>query len=186
MRRVLARPRISTPSDFHEKSCWKIRWPRSPAKKRALGRFPPNAAKKRSCDTLMSCASSTTAKSNGGLWLAASAVASAVNMAACVKMPRSLICLCNRSKMDHKIARCASGSRVLRPSRATSRYAAQLSNCHASTTCSHSVNRKCGLNLWALTASDAARRSSFTSSRLARFTGPHSALCRRSPTALIE
>ena len=37
------------------------------------------------------------------------------------------------------------------PRRATSRYASQLSSCHASTTCSHSVRRKCRLNLWPVT-----------------------------------
>ena len=37
---------------------------------------------------------------------------------------------------------CGSGNRVLRPSRATSRYDSHDSNCHASTTCSHSVKRK--------------------------------------------
>ena len=40
-----------------------------------------------------------------------------------------------------------SGSRVFRPSRATSRYASQLSSCQASTTWSHSVNRNCGTEL---------------------------------------
>lgn len=29
---VVERPRTSTPAAFHEKGCWKILWPRSPAK----------------------------------------------------------------------------------------------------------------------------------------------------------
>ena len=53
------RPRMSTPSAFHENGCWKMRWPRSPVKKRAFGRLPPSAARKRSWATLTSCASST-------------------------------------------------------------------------------------------------------------------------------
>ena len=52
------------------------------------------------------------------------------------------------SKIDQRIARCGSGSLVFRPSRATSRYASHVSNCHASTTCSHSVRRNARLNLW--------------------------------------
>ena len=40
-RRVRERPRMSTPRAFQEKGCWKMRWPRSPAKKSALGRPPP-------------------------------------------------------------------------------------------------------------------------------------------------
>ena len=39
-----------------------------------------------------------------------------------------------------------SGRRVFRPKRRTSRYPSQLCNCHASTTCSHSVIKKCRLN----------------------------------------
>ena len=42
----------------------KVCCPRSPAKKSALGRLPPRAALNRSWATLISCASSTTVKSN--------------------------------------------------------------------------------------------------------------------------
>ena len=38
MRSVWERPRMSTPRAFHEKGCWKMRWPRSPAKKRLSAR----------------------------------------------------------------------------------------------------------------------------------------------------
>ena len=53
MRSVRERPRMSTPRDFQENGCWKIRWPRSPAKNRALGRPAPRAARSRSPETLM-------------------------------------------------------------------------------------------------------------------------------------
>ena len=57
---------MSTPSDFHENGGWKIRCPRSPAKKSPLGRSAPRAARNRNWATLTSCASSTTTKSKGG------------------------------------------------------------------------------------------------------------------------
>ena len=57
----------------------------------------------------MSCASSTTAKSNGGCLPLAIADANAVNRPACVVSFRSFNPARTRSKMDHSTARCASG-----------------------------------------------------------------------------
>ena len=106
--------------------------------------------------TLTSCASSTTANSNGACLPAANAAASVVNMPACVLSRCAFSPLRTCSKMDHSTARCASGSLVLRPSRATSRYDSQVANYQASTTWSHSATRNCKLSLWPLTAADAA------------------------------
>jgi len=41
---------------------------------------------------------------------------------------------------------CVDHGKVERQERLTSRYASQVSNCHASTTSSHSVSKKCWLN----------------------------------------
>ena len=101
-RKVRERPRISTPRAFQEKGCWKMRWPRSPAKKSALGRSPPRAAKNRRWATLMSCASSTTAKSKTTFLLFEIAAASEVNSSACVISLRAFSPARTRSKMDHK------------------------------------------------------------------------------------
>ena len=62
---------------------------------------------------------------------------------------------------------------VFLPSRATSRYASQPSNCQASTTCSHSVTRKWSANLCPSTALAASCSSSRTPS------GQHAAGGRR-------
>ncbi len=121
MRSVRERPRMSTPRDFQENGCSKIRWPRSPAKKRALGLSPPSAASSRRWAGLKSCASSTTAKSNTTLLFFAIAAASEVNICAVVISLRDCKPTRTRSKMDHKTLRCASGSRVFRPRRTTSR-----------------------------------------------------------------
>jgi hypothetical protein len=43
---------MSTPRAFHENGCWKIRCPKSPAKKSAFGRLAPSAAKNRRCATV--------------------------------------------------------------------------------------------------------------------------------------
>ncbi len=48
MRRVRERPRMSTPYWVQEKGCWKMRWPRSPAKNRASVPVPARAARRRS------------------------------------------------------------------------------------------------------------------------------------------
>ena len=55
-----------------------------------------------------------------------------------------------RSKIDQTMARCGSFSRVLRPNRITSRYESHESNCHASTTCSHSMIKNGSENLFSL------------------------------------
>ena len=96
------------------------------------------------------------------------AVASLVNMPDRVIIFRDKRSARTRSKIDQRIARCGSGSLVFRPSRTTSRYASHVSNCHASTTCSHSVRRNWSLNLWVPTCSPAARNRSRTTSRGAR------------------
>ncbi len=60
------RPRTSTPSAFQENGCWKIRWPRSPAKNSAVRAVRPPAPRgSAAAATPRSCASSTTTKSNG-------------------------------------------------------------------------------------------------------------------------
>jgi len=87
----------------------------------------------------MSCASSTTAKSNGD------AAPFLIMLREGTEHSRdgNQDCACNSSLTALKIAqsafRCVSFSLVLRPSRTTSRYASQESNCQPSTTCSHSV-----------------------------------------------
>ena len=110
--------------------------------------------------------------SNGVCLPAASAAARAVNMPACVVSRSAINPLRTCSKTVHSTARCASGSLVLRPSRVTSRYDSHVSNCQASTTCSHSVRRNCRPNLCPLTALDATLISPCTASRLANVTGP--------------
>ena len=87
-----------------------------PAKKRALRRPPPKAAKNRTCATVMSCASSTTAKSKTGfLALARSRPPASVNSCASVIISRAFKPSRTRSKIDHKTFRCGSGMRVFLP-----------------------------------------------------------------------
>ena len=116
---------------------------------------------------LMSCASSTTAKSKTTFLFFKIAAANELNNSACVISLRAFNPARTRSKIDHNTKRCASESRVFLPRRTTSRYASQLSNCHASTTCSHSVSRKCRLNLWPTTAFEASCTRSRSTSLLA-------------------
>jgi hypothetical protein len=70
----------------------------------------------------MSCASSTTAKSKTTFLLFEITAASELNSAACVISFRRFNSARTCSKMDHNTLRCASGSRVFLPRRATSRY----------------------------------------------------------------
>ena len=126
---------------------------------------------------------STTTKSNAECLFLVSAAARVVNIPAWVVslllISPTRIC----SKIDHSTARWASGNLVLRPKRATSRYASLVSNCQASTTCSHSVSKKCRLNLCPPTAFDAPLICSRTDSRLASVIAPQCALKRRIPMA---
>ena len=150
-----------------------MRWPRSPAKNKPFGRSAPIAARNRICDTLKSWASSTTAKLKGSGVPAAKNCPNLVNNAASVSRPRASSAARTCSKIDQSTRRCDSDNRVLRPSRATSRYASQLSSCQASTSCSHSLNRKCWLNLWSPTSSDASRSRPPIKSRPTNDAGPN-------------
>jgi hypothetical protein len=132
---------MSTPRDFHENGCWNIRCPRSPAKKSAFGLSLPSAAKNRRCATLISWASSTTAWSKITACLFVIILAKALNRSASVTRFLFRSSFRTISKIDQRVWRCASGSLVLRPSRATSRYSSQVSSCQASTTCSHVSNQ---------------------------------------------
>ena len=115
MRRVWERPRTSTPSDFQENGCWKMRWPRSPAKNRPSGRPPPSAARKRSSATPRSCASSTTAKSKGACPSAAAVGGqSREDVRPGDSALRSSSPSRTRSKIAHSTSRCLPPSRVLR------------------------------------------------------------------------
>ena len=135
---------MSTPRDFHENGCWKMRCPRSPAKNRRVWtvrseRGEETQIERRSCPGPRRRPRSRTADS----WLFAIAAANEVNnLGMRDQVTRLQPGARPARKSTTSTARCASGSRVFLPSRATSRYASQLSNCHASTTCSHSSEQE--------------------------------------------
>ena len=108
----------------------------------------------------------------GGFLLSATAAASFVNIAERVIMSRDARPARTCLNIDQRIARRASGSRVFLPRRATSRYPSQVPNCHASTTCSHSVSKNLPLNLWFSPRSLAAHSNSWTISGGARLICP--------------
>jgi hypothetical protein len=72
-------------------------------------------------DADVSCASSTTAKSKGGVLLEAMGQASLVNISETVITPREARSARTRANVDQRATRCCSGNLVFLPSRSTSR-----------------------------------------------------------------
>src|SRR5438105_2024140 len=97
-----------------------------------------------------------TTNSKNGFFRPAIDAVNRLNMVACVINPLAESPLRTCSKIVHRILRYCSDSLVLQPRRGTSRYSCQLSSCHASTTCSHSVRKKRRVNLCPDTEADAS------------------------------
>ncbi len=89
----------------------------------------------------MSCASSTTTKSYGRVGKPAKCSAKRLNMPGLVTRAAARSFSQTLFRTFQAPSRCASDSRVLRPSRLASRYASQVESCHASAISSHSPRR---------------------------------------------